>query len=80
MRVRAGLADEYAADGLGMVGGQADRPAIRNVQVDVKTAFDVAKPSVVSKISPSHRSPWTRGGGPIDIDAGRERLGMFRDL
>ena len=40
--------------------------------LDVKTAFDVAKPSVVSKIL-CHGSPWTRGGGPVDRNAERAR-------
>ena len=46
----------------------------------VKTAFDVAKPSVVSKILSTDWYPRSRGGRFASRDAGRERVGMLRDL
>ena len=60
-----------------MAGGQADRPATRNVQIntafmaslDVKTALDVAS---LTGIKDSHfdRSPRTLDGGSVGRDAG----------
>ena len=47
--------------------------------LDVKTAFDVAKPSVVSKIF-SDWYPRSRGGRFTGRDAGRKRVCMLREL
>ena len=58
LRILAGPGDEHIPTTLGMARGQADQPAARIVQIQcglmaslgVKTKFDVAKPSAVSKI------------------------------
>ena len=58
LRTHAGP-NVHTSEALGMEGGQVDRPAARSVQIhntafmaslDLKTAFDVAKPFKVSKI------------------------------
>ena len=58
------LGHERIPEALGTAGGQADRPATRKMcrynttfmaSLDVKTALDVPKPSVVSKIPTSTR-------------------------
>ena len=49
----------------------------------MKTAFDVAKPSVVSQILSqiaTDGDPWSRGGCIVRRDAGRARVGKLREL
>ena len=58
LRTDAGLGDEYIPETLGMAGGTGGtdlQPVYRYntafmASMDVKTAFDVAKPSVVPRI------------------------------
>ena len=58
LRTHADLADEYTAKALGVEGGSPDRSGTGALQIqhhflaslDVKTVFDVAKPSAVSRI------------------------------